>query len=468
MKLIKSYTQTKFDTQKKNREALTTTNVNLYYESDVVVCLFGEFKLNYGTVENEHRSIVFIHEFKINLNSGDIETTYEIKNNKLTRDRMYKSSVIKKKNNFARILDSIENGFIKGEKRKNFWGVKYEKAINQIFGCLHEILKKNFTNQFYKEKTYWEGMYPIMFETIVDFHVDKKGIKAHDNIYNDIQFEYPQKKWLQANDNKFLPAVLDSYGIKSKFLIKELNTSTRNLQISSINYLCKLFGHNHLDYLKKIPWQQHCLYKPQNKRTHGLKNESEKNFMVSVINNWERQNMKFDSFIVTVNKLLSIREDIEKKGLNLKFKAKNDADFDTLLEIWKGHKKHFTRGYRLKYVFPDEFTQFIEEEIIDDEHQMFIPVILKTEEDFMLEGYNMRNCMSQQFIHAFNSVYISLKNGRSKINLQYKKGVLVQSYGKANTPVKHKFNEAIKILSTRLIKFAEIIGSREKYYIITN
>ena len=77
--------------------------------------------------------------------------------------------------------------------------------------------------------------------------------------------------------------------------------------------------------------------------------------MIFVIQNWEKQNMKFDSFIVLVNKLLSTRDELETCGLDLKFKAKNDTEFDTLLEIWSGHKKHLSRGYRLKYNFPVEF-----------------------------------------------------------------------------------------------------------------
>jgi hypothetical protein len=75
-----------------------------------------------------------------------------------------------------------------------------------------------------------------------------KGIKAHDNIYYDIQNEYPKKKWLEKNDYKYLPAILESYGIKSKYLIAILNKSNVNVSISALNYISKLFGENHLEY----------------------------------------------------------------------------------------------------------------------------------------------------------------------------------------------------------------------------
>ena len=54
---------------------------------------------------------------------------------------------------------------------------------------------------------------------------------------------------------------------------------------------------------------------------------------------------------------------LEKKGLDLRFKAKNDADFDNTLEIWSGYKFHFARGYRNRYTIDESFKKMIEEEI---------------------------------------------------------------------------------------------------------
>ena len=87
-----------------------------------------------------------------------------------------------------------------------------------------------------------------------------------------------RKKFLEKNDYKFLPSVLDYYGIKSKYLVSELNKNLgKPINIASLNYICKLFGDNHLEYIKLIPWEMHCFDVPPNKRIHELKNESEKN-----------------------------------------------------------------------------------------------------------------------------------------------------------------------------------------------
>jgi hypothetical protein len=465
MDVLAFYEQSKYDKQKKNKTALTICNVQLLQDINKVF-LKGSFTLNYDFY-NKPRHLTLNHEIEIDLINGDINTMYEIINVNLTKEKLFRDNIKQKKNDFKQLLESIENGFLKGEKRKNFWGVKYDRSLEKIFNQLNDIIKRNFSSKYYQTKENWGQYYNNTYELIIDFHLDKKGIKAHDNIYNDIQFTYPKKKWLEQNEYKFLPAILDSYGIKSKYLIKELNKSNISTQIKTINYLCKLFGNNYINYLKKIPWQTYSYDIVPNKRIHTLKNESEKDCMIYVILNWEKQNIKVDNLITTLNKLLSVRQDLEDKGMDLKFKAKNDNDFDTLMEMWLGHKKYLSRGYRLRYIFSENFINEIEAPIYIDD-LIFRPIILKSEEDFMIEGYKMKNCMSKQFIHAANYIYVSLKQNRSAINLQYRKGTLNQSYGKANTTVKDKFNNAIEILNQRFGNHPTVFGLKEKYDIITD
>jgi hypothetical protein len=464
MDIIALHQQSKYDKQKKNKTALTQCIVELLRDGDVVG-LRGAFTLNYD-LYNKPRHIVFHHTIEINMKSGDIETLYEIENVNLTKDNLYRNCHKRKKNDFKQLLESIEGGFVKGEKRKNFWGVKYDREIESIFIKLMDILRGKFKSPFYKSKTTHGASYNNLFEIIVDFHLDMKGIKAHDNIYNDIQFEYPKKKWLELNEYKFLPAVLDSYGLKSKYLTKELNVANRNVQIKTINYFSKLFGDDYTNYLKKIPWQQYAYDMPPNKRTHTLKNEYEKECMVNVIINWEKQNIKVDNLITTLNRLLTVRKDLEDRGVELKFKAKNDNDFDTLMEIWFGYKKYLSRGFKLRYNFPMNFVKTIETPIHIDDSVYYLKV-LKSEEDFMMEGYKMKNCMAKQFIHGVSYTYITLRQNRTSINLQYRKGALVQSFGKANTPTKDKFGLAIEELNKRFANYPEVFGIKEKYDFLT-
>ena len=346
--------------------------------------------------------------------------------------------------------------------------MKYERSVDKICNIFIQQIQPNFKTQFLKDKDYKsKQFYNTIYDMLVDYHLDIKDIKGHNAVYYDIQNDYPKKKWLDKNDNKFLPAVLDHYGIKSKYLVKELSQNVRQIQISTLNYFCKLFGDNHVEYIKRFNWESHCFDTPPNRKIHELKNESEKEFLIKVINNWEIDSIRVDSLIYTLNKLFSIRELLEKRGVNLKFKAKNDNEFENLMETWSGLKLHFARGYRVRYIMPIDFINEIEQDIVIG-NDIFKPKILLTEDDFRVEGYNMKNCMSKQFPHGAIYIFVSLQHKRKKINLQYRKGNLVQSYGKANTPVIEIFEEPTHILTERFKKHPSIEWIKDKYDFLTN
>lgn len=454
----------KYSQEKKDKKFSSNSNCDIkLYQNENELIFFAVYEFDYQRYGNK-KHVTFEHGFNFNIDNGDIQTTYRIINDGLTEEKMFRNSYLKKKNDFKMFLELTDNGFIRGEKRINYWGVKYNRQIESMLKLVFEILKPKFKSEFYSNKDY-VNKYTInpLYDMFVDYHLDVKKIKAHDGVYYDIKNEYPKKKWLIKNDYKFLPAVLDSYGIKSKYLIGELNKLTgKSVNISTLNYICKLFGDNYIDYLKQIKWENHCYDLMPNKRIHELRNDSEKNCMVSVINKWETQTLKSDSFVYSVNKLLSIRDTLQPKGMDLRFKAKNDHDFENLMEQWSGMKLHFTRGYKVKYIMPDNFVEMVEEEI-EIEGEVYKPKLILSEEEFRLEGFTMKNCMSKQFPHGAIYIYVSLQHKRKRVNLQYRKGKLNQSYGKANTPVTPIFDKAIEILNKRFELYPNIDWRKEKY-----
>lgn len=454
----------KYSQEKKDKKLSSNSNCDIkLYRNENELIFFAIYEFDYHRYGNK-KHVTFEHGFNLNIKSGDVQTTYRILNDGVTEEKMFRNSYLKKKNDFKMFLELTDNGFIRGEKRINYWGVKYNRQIESMVNLVFKIISPNFKSDFYKNKNYIEK--PVinpLYDMVVDYHLDMKKIKAHDGVYYDIKNEYPKKKWLIKNDYKFLPSVLDSYGIKSKYLISELNKlSGKSINISTLNYICKLFGDSYLDYLKRIKWENHCYDYTPNKKIHELKNDSEKNCMVSVINNWETETLKTDSFIYSVNKLLSIRESLLERGVDLKFKAKNDHDFDNLMEQWNSIKIHFARGFKVKYMMPNEFIETIENDIVIN-GETYKPKLILSEEDFRLEGFTMKNCMSKQFSHGAIYIYVSLQHKRKRINLQYRKGKLNQSYGKANTPVAPIFNDAVEILTKRFEGYLNIEWKKEKY-----
>lgn len=450
--------------EKRDSKSSATSICDLkLYSDDNNIEYVGTFEFDYHRY-GEKKHVTFIHKFNLNIKSGDIVVWYTIDNDNLTKENSFKSNTISKKNSFGLLFDLTESGLYRGEKRAKFWGVKYERATQQVFDVVYGKLSHYFKCDFIKDKLYGEkSTINPLYDLLVDYHLDLKEIKSHDGVYHDIKYDYPKKKYLKQNENKFLSAVLDSYSIKSRYLIGELNKNAgKPIHISSLNYLCKLFGSNYIDYIKKIKWENHCYDLPTNKKIHELKNESEKKSMVQLINNWERDTLKSDSFLYNVNKLLTIREQLESKGLDLKFKAKDDHEFENILETWSGIKKHFARGFKLRYVFPDDFINYIQEPIEVD-GETYDVKLLTTEEEFRLEGYTMKNCMSKQFPYGSYYIFTALSNKKKRVNIQYRKGNLTQQYGKTNTPVPDSFTSAVTILTERVKKYATIEWKKEKY-----
>jgi hypothetical protein len=462
--LLFKHTQTK---KERKSPASSVCDLKVFSDDDFLIYL-GVFNLEYSRYGTKKR-VTFEHGLNICLFNGDINVTYRIINDNLTDENVYKTSYKSKKNDFKMLNDLIDNGFYRGEKRLNYWGVKYERAINEISLIVTNKLKSNFKSEFYTNKSYKEKpSVNELYDIIVDFHLSQKNIKGHDNVYYDIMDTYPSKKYLKLNDNKFLPSVLDSFGIKSKFLIKELNTTEAPINLIALNYICKLFGENYLDYIKKINWKQHCCETRIPKiKSEELKNDVEKNSFVKLINNWNSTSINLESIFTGLNNILKLRKELESKGVMIVLNAKNDNQFNGLLERLISLKQYYQRGYKIKFNYSREFLEDIEEDIIHD-GETFKVKVLVSEDDFINEGVFMKNCMAKQFNNGILYTFLrgSLKN--KHINIQYRKGNVVQSYGKSNTPVSSIFLPFIDILNKKFSKYQDLTWIKEKYEFLNN
>lgn len=459
----------KHNQTKKDRKSPATSVCDLkLFGDDKFLIYIGTFDLEYSRY-GSRKNVRFEHSLNICLFNGDINITYKIINDNLTDENVFKSSYKKKKNNFSMLNDLIENGLYRGEKRLNYWGVKYERAINEISLIVSNNLKPYLNSEFYVNKSYKEKpSINELYDIIVDFHLSKKDIKGHDNVYYDIIDLYPPKKYLKQNNNKFLPAALDSLGIKSKYLIKELNVSNLPVNILLLNYICKLFGDNYLDYLKKINWQTHC----SDTKTLGikpitLKNDIEKNSFIKLINNWNSTATNLDCLFTSIDKLLKLRRDLESKGISISLTPKNDNQFVGFMERLNNLKQYHHRGYKVKYVHSQEFIEDIEKDVEINGETLKVKLLI-TEEDFINEGIFMKNCMSKQFNNGLLYIYLRGSLNGKHINIQYRKGSLVQSYGKSNTSVPSIFLPFLDILNQKFKKYQTLTWYKEKYQFINN
>ena len=362
-------------------------------------------------------------------------------------------------------------GFFGGSKKGSSWGARYKKKTEEAWDLIRGIVQPRIKDEYLSKKGYHKVEIDPLYDLIVDFHLDKRNIKGHDLIYIDIQEDYPKQKYLKSNDRKFVPAVLEQYGIKNKQFISSLNKNSEGMPIiiKTLNYFSKLFGENYIDYMNKIDWHLHCYKAPPTKKVHPLKNETEKRNMVKLIQRWEEEGLRLNTdltsdgtLIMSLYRLFELRGKIEKRGIELKFTSTNDSELDTLFEEWESLRKYIQKGYRIRYLFPEDFVEYVEQPIrLGD--VIYQPKVLSKEEEFKIEGHIMKNCMGNQFTHGIASIFVSLRKGKRWVDVQYRKGKKTMCYGKANSPTPSDFKSAIDTLNKRMKMFDDVKWVKDKY-----
>lgn len=440
-------------------------NIEVFFDENILT-IKGTFVYNFHKF-NDVIQLDIDESIILDMISGDITLSYNRKSNNLSNPKKTKTEKKSGINNFALLRLLSSKGFYRGEKYNNFWGCKYKNSFKKLKTKILEILLPEIKSEFIRNKIVLspvEDEHNSLYNILTLFFIDKKDIKGNDHILQHIQEYLPKKKWLKRNDNKFIPAVLESLGIKSKYLIKHLSIEgSGGIRISSLNYFCKLFGDNYLQYLKQIPWQKESTHYLSFKKIHRLKDDREKRALVNIMNEWWEIEITDPVPLINIlQEMFIIREFVESCGLPLTFNPKNVFEFYILLEHWKSLKSHYKRGYKLKFLFDESFIKEIEEPIVVN-NEVFLPKILITEEDFNIEGTIMGNCMAQQFKFGGFNIYISLAHGKKRINTQYKNGELIQHFGKANTTIMDYFYPALNILTERVSKYSNLKWEKIKY-----
>jgi len=465
MELLFEYKQTK----KNNRTNVLTKCAISISSDDKILHMGNKFIFDQALLpkglHGKKGEMVIEHVLSLNYLTGNFTTYYDVtflnEENYITK----KDKIKTLKNNFKSLFDLTESGYYFGEKPiYPGWGIKYKTQMVNGFNIMKKHLQTKMNSKFLKEKDYQNPSVNSFFDLVVDYHIDIKGIKGHNNIYQDIIHNYPTLKYLKLNDMKFIPAILDQHNIKTSHYISELNNNIERdgFHVKTLKYLCNLFGDEHVNYLNKCEWVIFCTYKITSNKQHTLKNDNERKSLLEVlieINEHDIHNAL--NIIQSTFNMMTFREFIEKKGFQVKFNSKSIGEFKSLSQEWKMLQKQFRRGYRVSYVFPYQFIDSVEKDIEVDGNS-FTVKLLKSEEDFIFEGEVMKNCIGKQFTHGSAFIYLSLLMGGKRVNLQYGNGKLTMSFGKANSDVPEEFKGAIDLLNIKMKKYADMKWNKQK------
>lgn len=379
---------------------------------------------------------------RINLKNGDFDIIkHYTENNKTTKHT--------KKNNFLVLSDIISDAFLGGHRNERFWGVKLSNYYHKVSDHIINKFEHNYEGE---RPVVIENYHQKMYSAILGFHLMKNKIKPHDNIFFNIIYDYPKKKFLDVNENKYVPSVLDFYGIKNKYFITEINKNGSNIVISTLKCLTDMFGDNYIDFLRQIPLNI-CDAPIRPRVKYTLKNNSEKNNMVRLINNMVKDE-KIE-IVKKIYKLMELFDFMEKNHIKVKFKKENTDQYDDLYNTLNEYKKFYSRNFIYKYIFPENFVNIVEDDITY-KSKTYSVKILKSELDFLNESVKMKNCLLTHFMNGYFYIYLSVFDGEKTVDIQVRNNKIHQIFGKANSEVSKDMKEVGETILHKINKFIDL------------
>ena len=374
-------------------------------------------------------------------------------------------------NNFLKLMEIINSDslFFKKLHPENKLIIdKQEESIND-----NEFLK--IILNYLESDSDVESMVSIdIFNLIIEFFVRKKEIKVPNEYKSLIVNLYPTEKFLKKNDRKLVQSILDSFGIKSKFLVKFMHENPK-ISISMYSKFAEFFGQDYQKYMSSIsPVFSKFLETVDeeiisvNFRKLNFKHDlrkMEKENLIKIINDFLTQNSPSKKAIENIHQLirdhLSMYEKLKEYDIDIKINAVNYESFMLEHEEFSKLISLIKKGWTIEYQYDNRMVRHIEDPftvVFDDKEILFNPVILKREEEYQVEGDYMHHCVAS-YSDKETSLIVSLRinEGVDRVTCEFNKktGECLQSRHFCNqSPPKH-FEESLEILKSRVSKFGK-------------
>ena len=328
--------------------------------------------------------------------------------------------------------------------------------------------------------------------TLILWFLNKKGIKYPNNPFPLLNDCYPKIKLLRKNNMNLTQAVLNSFGMKSKALIKLIN---QNPEISCFNIFIwyHILGHDYFVQLNPLLFKSKRYDYLDNKRMigevllrFGITIES----TVEIINNpslWEnlgqlltkKEKYQIFKIVRSINldednmiTLLEITDHFKfKKALLeyndvVKIKSNNKSEFLSEHNLWADKLHNYQKAKVIKYTYLKIFLEHIETpqfvEFYSGEIEKYYPIVLKTDSEYEEESSIQNHCV-KTYVHTYNSLIISIRKNdkfsydRITCEYRYYKDSntfrLIQMKGESNSEPKENYKPVLDNISKILSDF---------------
>jgi len=293
---------------------------------------------------------------------------------------------------------------------------------------------------------------------IAKWYCNKHKIKLPNYWHNYFFNFYPGIKRIRRTEMKLLPAIIQGYGIKSKYINALLN----QYPTLNINDIVSWFGLLGPDFFRELP----VSFLRETSNSGGFRvvgphsKKSDNSFlrdieeMANSLTTQEKRN------IISITKTLDtpsvyflgeIRDHIKNKkrlleiGEVVSMRSKTSEGFQREHREWSALLHYLMSDQSTEYHYKTKMIESIQEDYKD--YKVFV---LKNEEDYFEEGQKQNNCV-RGYLSQYNSMIFSVRNLEdSRITCEVHRGEVTQIREVCNGAPTEEWDEVIQEMKNRI------------------
>lgn len=299
-------------------------------------------------------------------------------------------------------------------------------------------------------------------ERLFIFYLKKRGIKFPNNfnVYRDHLIGPTIRKKLKKNGGKLVDAFMEVNNLKGKILKSALHECSR-INMDVYGYAVEVFGQDRLNQdegvIAKLLSASNYVNNPQYKdRIKELMTPSELDRYYKIFKKVYASEQSYDLYTLSDHVRMYVQ--LKNYGENVKWMADgSDRSFYQNEHLdWTDTIQHYRTGTFTR-IYPK-----ILDEMLSNEIDGYVPVLLKTSEQYNEESSFQSNCV-KGYVSKVGSIIISLRKDGQRATIEYKIGLIneqehigrVQTLGKHNKPLSDDWNDVLLKLDDIMLSYGK-------------
>ena len=412
--------------------------------------------------------------------------SYHLTFNMKTKDFYAVTRRFKSRRNMCTIRRNYFNGLFNMTETAFRWINSYKNSganITEMYKPVYKFIEEivSLDDVFTQKLIRGVSDKSLLLEhSIIGTFINLRGIKLPDIWKPLLSNHYPGMRYFRRNKMKLVPAVLDRYGIKSKYTQKLLNKDPA-LNITTLRLFFHLLGKDNIIRVDKevllesdsYTYEYLWLMKDLSRGRLGRREcdifddentEKERKLCESVVKILLEISEK-RRIIQLLNNGVGTQEIIDhivlREKLAGEYNYNHNIRYGTVIEFNRAHfqltkkEEEFKSNTYVKRNFKNKFIENVEQPI-EFKGETYFPKVLVDSYDYIEEGSHQKHCIST-YVNRTKSVIVSIRKGiigSERVTCEFlghppRKFVVVQKKMKYNKEPDECFETPISLIEDK-------------------